>query len=203
MSPIARAKRALRRAVRDRILAMDPHARQREELALRERLATLPGYVHAATVLLYVTAFPEEIDTRPILADALRRGRRVACPRVDRAARTLVLHRIEDPGSDLVPGVLGIPEPRAGAAVVESAEIDWALVPGLAFDAAGYRLGRGAGHYDRLLPRLRADAPRWALALSPQWVEAVPREPHDIPLDGIAGAERTCIRGAVGGAENG
>ena len=68
------------------------------------------------------------------------------------------------------------------------------LVPGLAFDARGYRLGRGAGHYDRLLPRLRPEVSRWALILDCQWVEDLPVEPHDIPLDGVVSPGREIVR---------
>jgi 5-formyltetrahydrofolate cyclo-ligase len=80
---------------------------------------------------------------------------------------------------------MGIPEPGRHLAEVAPEEIDWALVPGLAFDDRGFRLGRGAGYYDRLLPTLRPDAPRWALAYDCQWIEALPNESHDQPLDGI------------------
>jgi 5-formyltetrahydrofolate cyclo-ligase len=189
----AHVKRALRRIVRDRILALEPTARAREEAELLRRVPELPGFVRAATLLLYARAFPEEIDTGPLLRDALSRGRRLVLPRVDRRAKHLVLHHVADLRRDLAPGVLGIPEPLPTCPIVDPREIDWALVPGLAFDARGYRLGRGAGHYDRLLPKLREDVPRWALALSPQWVEALPVEPHDQRLDGIAGDERTYV----------
>ena len=190
---IRAAKRALRRAVRRRILALDPEARRGEEAALLRRIPSLPGYDRAATVLLYATAFREEIETRPLLEDVLRRGRRLVLPRVDRSANRLALHHVTELERDLVPGVLEIPEPASACPLVDPREIDWALVPGLAFDRRGYRLGRGAGHYDRLLPRLRRSVPRWAAALSPQWIDALPIEPHDQRLDGIAGAERTYV----------
>ena len=83
-------------------------------------------------------------------------------------------------------GTLGIPEPRRDRPEVAPAEVDWVLVPGLGFDAECFRIGRGAGHYDRLLPTLRPDIPRWSLCLSSQWVEALPVEPHDQRLDGVA-----------------
>ena len=108
---------------------------------------------------------------------------------------------IDDLDADLEPGTLGIPEPAPDCPEVEPEAVDWVLVPGLAFDAAGYRLGRGAGHYDRLLPTLRPDAPRWALAFDCQWVDDLPVEPHDVPLDGIvsptpATSSRRSRRGA-------
>ena len=101
------------------------------------------------------------------------------------------LFRVEDPEADFTRGTLGIPEPRKSCAPVGPEEIDWALVPGLAFDARCHRLGRGAGHYDRLLPTLRPEAPRWALALDCQWDKGLPVEPHDVPLDGVVSSSRT------------
>jgi 5-formyltetrahydrofolate cyclo-ligase len=190
-------KRELRRAVIARILALDPARRRLEEAYLAERLLALPGFAAAETVLMYATAFPEEIATEPMLEEALRRGQRLVCPRVDRSARGLRLHHIEDLQADLTRGPLGIPEPRPDRPEVEPTGIDWVLVPGLAFDDRGFRLGRGAGYYDRLLPRLRPDAPRWALALDVQWVEDLPIEPHDQPLDGIASRRKTVVRAAA------
>ena len=149
------------------------------------------------TVMLYVSAFPEELRTDEYWARAYEGGKRVISPRVDRAARRLRLYRVEDPRTELRPGVLGIPEPRDDLPEVAPESIDWVLVPGLAFDEQGYRLGRGAGHYDRLLPRLRPDAVCWALCLSCQLVAGLPVEPHDMPLDGVCTPDRI-IRGDRG-----
>lgn len=184
-------KRLLRRTMVDAILATDPGERQSQNRILAERFPDLPGFDRAGTVLLYITAFPEEIDTRPMIAAAAHRGKRLVFPRVDRAARRLVLFEVESLERDFVPGVLGIPEPRMDCPTVEPDEIDWVLVPGLAFDQQRYRLGRGAGHYDRLLPMLGKDVPRWALAFDCQWVDALPVESHDVALDGVVSPSRT------------
>jgi 5-formyltetrahydrofolate cyclo-ligase len=93
-----------------------------------------------------------------------------------------------------MPGVLGILEPRASLPEIPADAIDWALIPGVAFDDRGYRLGRGAGHYDRLLPGMRPDCICWAVCLSCQLVPSLPVEPHDVPLEGITAPHRT-IRG--------
>jgi 5-formyltetrahydrofolate cyclo-ligase len=178
-------KQALRRAMIARILALDPDERRAQEGVLVDRFGTLPGLANAGTVLLYVSAFPEEIQTGPMLSRVLDREQRLVCPRVDRAERRLRLYQVEDPHRDLVPGTLAIPEPRRTCPEVAPEAIDWVLVPGLAFDDRRYRLGRGAGHYDRLLPALRPEVPRWALILDCQWVEPLPAEVHDVPLDGI------------------
>ena len=80
-------------------------------------------------------------------------GKRVLCPRVDRVGRRLRLYVVDDPARDLSPGMLGIPEPRPTCPEADPSSVDWALVPGLAFDASGYRLGRGAGLHDPCSPR--------------------------------------------------
>lgn len=187
-------KQALRRAVVGRINALDPSRRAAEEAQLAARFAGLPGFERAGSVLLYVSAFPEEIDTAPLVRQALDRGKTLILPRVDRPARRLRLYLVADPAADLRPGALGIPEPRRTCPEVGPERVDWALVPGLAFDARCYRLGRGAGYYDRLVPTLRPDAPRWALAFDPQWVDDLPVEPHDAPLDGVVSPSRTAVR---------
>ena len=95
----------------------------------------------------------------------------------------LVLHRVFDLSVDIVPGWLGIPEPRPTAPQVPPESIDWVLVPGLAFDATGRRLGYGGGFYDRLLPLLRPGVQCVAGALDLQIVDEVPASPHDRRVD--------------------
>ena len=187
-------KRTLRVEIRGRILGMAPELRRREEAALVERLPELPGFSGAETVLLYASIFPEEFDTGPMLRLALDLGKRLLCPRVVKAERRLALFAIGDLPGDFATGTLGIPEPREGLVEVGPGEVDWALVPGLGYDDRCYRIGRGAGHYDRLLTRLRPDTPRWSLCLSSQWVDELPVEPHDQPLDGVADPSRTVTR---------
>jgi 5-formyltetrahydrofolate cyclo-ligase len=181
-------KQSLRRSIRSSILALAPRVRAAEEAALFARLPTLPGYAAARTVLLYLKAFPEEIDTHLIVTQAAAAGKRVLCPRVDRLVRRLRLLQIGTPEASLTKGLLGIPEPGPGCAEVETEAVDWALIPGLAFDGRCNRLGRGGGYYDRLLPLLRPDAARWAIAYSCQLVSNLPVEPHDIAIDGVATA---------------
>ncbi|WP_406693734.1 5-formyltetrahydrofolate cyclo-ligase [Singulisphaera sp. Ch08] len=197
-------KRQLRKAMVERILALDPADRKDQEATLAARFTELPGFDASGTVLLYATAFPEEIVTQSMLEIALERGKRLVCPRVDRVQRRLRLYRVEDLNADLRRGMLGIPEPHDGCPEVEPKEVDWVLVPGLAFDARGFRIGRGAGHYDRLLPTLRHDVPRWALAFDCQMVDSLPVEPHDVALDGVVSPRTTiaCTRSNDVGADS-
>jgi 5-formyltetrahydrofolate cyclo-ligase len=190
MSDRGSRKATIRRETIARIMALSEADREFQEATLTRQFATLPGLDRAEFVLLYASAFPEEIHTAAMLNWVLAQGKRLVCPRVDRKAKQLRLHEIVNPAEDFQPGTLGIPEPRRGCPLVDPAKIDWVLVPGLAFDGRGFRVGRGAGHYDRLLPKLRPEVPRWALILDPQWVDEVPDEPHDEPLDGIISPSR-------------
>ena len=189
-------KAALRRAVVQRIMALDAADRRDQEQRLVGRLPDLPGFPLARTVLMSVAAFAEEVDTRPMLRLVLAAGKRLVCPKVIVERRELALFEVVDLERDLTAGFRGIAEPGPWCRSVGPDEVDWVLVPGLAFDRAGYRLGRGGGYYDRLLPRLPPTTPRWALILEPQWVSAVPRADHDCPVDGVADRVAIWPRGA-------
>lgn len=203
--PTTPEKRRLRVETITAILNLDEADRIEQERRILSRLVELPSYQRAETVLLYIKAFPEEIDVSPLLAEALAVGKRVICPRVDRPSRTLVLHEIRDPADDLQPGTLGIPEPRVDVPTVTPEALDWVLAPGVAFDASCNRLGRGAGYYDRLLPRIRKGVEAWTGAFDVQVLDELPVESHDAPLYGVVTATRVLIRPqslheAVGGS---
>ena len=186
-------KAAIRREAVHRVLAMSREDRQAQEASLARRLPDLPGFAGSSVILLYASAFADEIDTRAMIRATLESGQRVVLPRVNRRLKSLRLFEVADLDQDLEPGMLGIPEPRATCQPVEPSGVDWVLVPGLAFDERCGRLGRGAGHYDRLLPTLRPEVPRWALILDTQWFDDLPTEPHDQPLDGVADHRRTVL----------
>lgn len=174
-----------------KLLSLDDNERQSQQRVLDIRCLNLPGLSAASTVLAYVSSFPEEVNTRPILEFILAGGRRLVCPRVDRVERMLTLYEIKDLWKDLGKGVLGILEPTDACARISPEEIDFVLVPALAFDQRGYRLGRGGGYYDRLLPSLRADCSRWVVGFNEQWVQTLPVEQHDQKVDGVLTPDRT------------
>lgn len=125
----------------------------------------------------------EEIDPLPLMAAMRAKGATLALPVIEKKAAPLVF-RVWTPGDPLEEKMWGIREPLAEAAVVEP---DVLLVPLLAFDASGYRLGYGGGFYDRSLARLRAMKPVVAvgLAYDEQRLDAVPRESYDEPCDWV------------------
>jgi 5-formyltetrahydrofolate cyclo-ligase len=150
-----------------------------------ERLVSLPAYAAARTVLFYVDV-RGEVRTRPYLPAALTGKPGVVVPWCDEAGG-LELFRLT--GMDeLVAGKFGIPEPRSDlrrlpGRRVAAADLDLVVVPGVAFDRRGGRLGHGFGYYDRLLRQARADTPLVALAFECQLVEEVPTEAHDVFMD--------------------
>lgn len=138
-----------------------------------------------ATIALYA-AKGTEVDTRAIDALARARGAAVAYPRVVPASRTLAFHLAAP--MDLVVGAFGLREPSPTAPAVAVTDFDLVVLPGIAFDRAGGRLGWGRGYYDVTLAPLGAAPAQRPLLVGIGYAlqlltEPLPREPHDIPLD--------------------
>jgi 5-formyltetrahydrofolate cyclo-ligase len=180
------ALRDAKRAIRERVLATRDAlpARQREAASEKivERLIALPSFLAARTIFVTIP-FRNEWDSRLLAERALTLGKTLASPRVNLQSRMLSLHRVCDLSIDLAPGYRGIPEPTTLCPAVAIDEIEWLLVPGVAFDVHGRRLGYGGGYYDRLLPLLPRTAPRIAGAFEAQLVDEVPAAPHDLSVD--------------------
>lgn len=183
-APLREAKQAMRTAVAATRDALDPAWRAQASVSLVRRIAALPTFVDAGNVLL-TAPFRSEWDASPLIALALAARKVVALPRVEQSSRMLEIRRVVDPAHDIVAGHRGLPEPDTRCERVPAASIDWVLVPGIAFDRMGGRLGYGGGYYDRLLPVLPARAARVAGAFSAQIVDAVPSAPHDITMDTV------------------
>ena len=190
--------RDAKRLLRERILhsrdALPPETRRRFGDAIVASLAEREDFRRARTVLLSL-AFRSEWETRPLFRAAWTLGKTVAAPRVDRATRMLELLAVTDLERDVARGYLGIDEPVAHCERVESTAVDWVLVPGVAFDLSGHRIGYGGGYYDRLLPALRPDARRIAGAFELQIVERIPAAPHDVQVVAIVTEARTIATG--------
>ena len=179
-------KAELRGRMRRALRSMDSANRAEEAVAIRQAIRAWPTWARARTVLGYLP-LATEVDLRPLLADAIARGIRVAVPEVtsEGVFRPCLLRSLEP--ADLETGPMGIALPRRREPV-ETAEIDLALVPGLAFDVAGQRLGRGGGFYDRFLPGLRREASTVGVCFGLQRVPQVPSEKHDARVEWLATA---------------
>ncbi len=197
MSPIAAAKRAARAealARRDAAHAAGAGAARIAAAAVLRELAPMRGI---STVSAYLP-IGSELDPRPLMAALQSMGFGLAVPVIEAKGRPLRF-RAWVPGAAVIPGPFGVEVPAEGAWV----EPDLLVVPLLAFDAAGHRLGYGAGFYDRTLAALRAERAVTALgfAYAAQQVAEVPREPTDARLDAVvteAGVLRPQWSGCVG-----
>lgn len=171
------AKAALRKQVLARREALPDDARRAAELAIEKRVFALTKYERAKCVMAYMS-FGMEMDVTAIVEAIIWSGKKLVLPRVNRATKTLSLHRVENM-ADLVAGVWSIREPRADLPTVTIDAIDLVLMPGVAFDIQGNRLGYGAGFYDKLLVSTSAQPTRVAATFDCQLVDAVPTDAHD------------------------
>jgi len=161
---------------------------------------SLPGFSSAEIVCSYVD-FREEVETAGLISELLLEGRRVAVPvQQDGTAQPLVFAEIRSL-TELVPNHFGILQPpRAAARLVPTAAIPLFLVPGLAFDPAGRRLGYGLGCYDRAFADAAPGALKVGLAFELQILESVPADPHDVPMDFVVTEDRVILAAAGAGS---
>lgn len=182
---VAQAKAALRaRVLADRD-ALSSEVRAQASADITAHLVALPALAGAGRVLGY-SSFGSELDTRNLLEHVIASGRCLVLPRVDRSARRLRLYVVTSLEHDLAAGTWGIREPDPDRCrEVTLTDIDFVLVPGVAFDVRGGRLGYGGGYYDRLLADGAATLPCVAAAFALQVVDAVPREAHDRSMSAL------------------
>jgi 5-formyltetrahydrofolate cyclo-ligase len=188
-------KLVLRQAVASARDCMSVEARAEASRAIADRIGALDAFANAHAILATLP-YRSEWDATLVVRAALAAGKLVAAPRVDRHARMLQPLCIESLDDDVEAGYRGIPEPRARCAMVPLERFDVVLVPGIAFDVHGRRLGYGGGYYDRLLPLLPASSTRIAGAFELQVADSVPTAPHDTGVDWIVTERRTirCVR---------
>ncbi len=137
-------------------------------------------YINAKTVMVYISAFKEP-STIEIIRDALNRGKRVIAPISDTETETITLSYLDDI-NDLKKSAYGIFEPSV-IKPADAAAIDFILVPGLAFDKRGNRMGFGKGYYDKLLCHTAAE--KTALCYGFQLLDEIPSDEHDVPMNTI------------------
>ncbi len=182
MSSSAETKAVMRARLRAELKTHSSTLTALASVDLCARLNAFSAWQSARTVLLF---FPvaSEPDISPLLADALAASKLLALPRFNAATNGYEAVHVFDLARELVVGPFQVREPAAACPMVPLNRLDLALVPGLGFDARGHRLGRGKGHYDRLLAGFTGM--KIGVAFDFQIVAEVPREPHDIALDAV------------------
>lgn len=172
-------KQELRRAIRERKRAMTEEEIVERSNALAEKFYNTPAYQAASTIYGYLP-YNQEVRTVPMLQRALDDGKRVAVPKVyGEEMRFIYLEDL----TQVSKGYAGIPEPIADAPVAEDKQA-LVLMPGLAFDPQGHRIGYGGGFYDKFLAK-EPHHPTLALCYEFQMQAHLDTEEFDIPVDTV------------------
>lgn len=174
-------KSALRQQMRDKLAAMDATTMSAGSDAVCKALAAMNLFAKAGVVMAYLS-MPEELDVDEIVRRGPDAGKTMLVPRVEADVGRMIAIQCASLQAGLSVSSYGIREPVAGEEFPVE-RIDLIVVPGLAFDRAGNRLGRGGGYYDRFLAQPGLTAVRCAVAFDEQLVECVPAGPHDQPID--------------------
>ena len=183
---LRREKRLFRESLKKREV-------EERSAAVKKELFSLPEIIHAKVILFY-HSFDNEVSTDDMIKDLLRSGKKIALPVCLNDEGTLCPMLIRDIEKDLVVGHYGIAEPlNIRSETVEEAVIDCIVVPGIAFDHNGARIGMGKGYYDRFLKKMRDDQKKIALAYDEQVVEFIDTEDHDVQVD-IVVTDKQIIR---------
>lgn len=172
-------KKEARRQIREAVRRLTAGQRAEKSAAIRRRLRGLPELRQARVVMGFLP-LPDELDTRPILADLLAAGKRVYVPRTFVRERRMVPVRLADLGKLRV-GEYDIPEPETDETCAADA-LDFILVPGRAFDRSGNRLGRGAGFYDEFMAQPGFRAVRCGVAFACQVLPEISHNEKDLPV---------------------
>ncbi|MDD5217650.1 MAG: 5-formyltetrahydrofolate cyclo-ligase [Candidatus Omnitrophica bacterium] len=177
-------KLLLRLKLRHSLSRIQTACRKRKSRIIIGKLTRNPVFKKARNVLTYV-ALPDEVETREFILKALKSGKNVFVPAVERARKRIRIYRIESLRRDLRKGAYGIDEPlKKKARLGDPKCLDLILVPGLGFDRMGRRLGRGAGYYDRFLKRA-SGVVKVGIAFKEQVVKKIPTAKHDVRLDDV------------------
>jgi 5-formyltetrahydrofolate cyclo-ligase len=185
------SKAELRQKIRARLGQISLAVRLVESLDLCQRLEPQLQSAHS---ILFFAPLPDELDVWPLLEKLLPAKKICALPAFDSASQFYTARRVRNLETDIVTGKFGVSEPLAACEEIPLNQFDLVLVPGLAFDTNGNRLGRGRGFYDRILAA--ASGIKCGVAHDFQLLEKIPVEPHDARVDFIFTPNR-CVRRTI------
>ena len=183
----------MKQEIREEVLGKRNHipkeVRSVKNSLIKGKIFSLPEFVSSHTVLFYAS-FRSEAETSEMIKESIGSGKRVLLPKVDRENKMLRLHEIKDI-SELSSGYMGIPEPSlTNERMMSPEDVDLVIIPGVAYDYAGNRLGYGAGYYDRLLSETKKKLLVVAPAFEEQIADMIPEEEHDVKVDIIVTDKR-------------
>jgi 5-formyltetrahydrofolate cyclo-ligase len=181
-SDLSEAKRLARRVVRLATEGMALGQSEEDSSAACRLILKSTVWQRASQVMLYVP-MRGELNVNSLTENGLKDGKLIALPRFSVNKNAYEACGIDNL-SDLVPGKFGVPEPSPNSQIMDTKQLDLAIVPGVAFTALGGRLGRGGGFFDRLLADIPAK--KCGVCFEQQVYPDVPVERHDVKMDMIA-----------------
>ena len=194
MEDVQEKKRNIRYAVGKSLEAVGNDKQKELTHIIENRLFEFANFLEAKTALLYISS-AGEVATREIIRRSYQYNKIVVLPAFDTEKFQMSLMKVAKPDADLVTGPRGILEPDPEKCKPVSIDnIDIAIIPGIAFDEKGGRIGSGEGYYDRLIPKLSITTRKVSLAFERQIVPHVPMESHDKHVDIIITEQRTIYK---------
>ena len=183
MEEISAAKIQIRDDIANAISALSESEINEKTAAVENRLFAFANFLESKIALLYISE-NLEVGTDSIIQKAYSYNKIVVLPAFDPENYQMTLMKVDAFGQELIPGPRGVLEPDPSKCkVVPMDRIDIAILPGLAFDEKGGRIGLGTGYYDRLIPRLDITTRKVALTFEEQIIPQVPMESHDKHVD--------------------
>jgi len=157
---------------------------------IENRLFEFANFLESKVVLLYINC-PHEVNTHNIIRRSYQLNKIVVLPSFDTDKYEMTMHKVDNPDTDLITGWRGILEPDPSRCKhIPIDFIDIAIIPGIAFDEKGGRIGSGEGYYDRLIPKLPITTRKVSLSLESQILQQVPMENNDCHVDIIITEDR-------------
>lgn len=176
-----KTKAEIRREMLEKLKNMDKEEKERRNARIREKLFSYDRFKKANVIMSYVSK-PYEVDTWDIIKRSLEMGKKVAVPFILEQERLILPSLIVD-HRELIPGPFGIYQPHPdNLRQLNLNQIEIILVPGLAFDKQGNRIGHGQGYFDRFLKKISPNAHTIGLAYEFQILNTLPFDPEDIPV---------------------
>ncbi|MFH0926716.1 MAG: 5-formyltetrahydrofolate cyclo-ligase [bacterium] len=183
-------KRSVRKEIstlRDRLTNEELIIKSR---CIKDQLLVQPEFIKSQRIFCYLS-FRSEVKTLDIIKESLKLGKKVCVPVIDTLSLSMIASEILDINNTLTEGYYGIPEPKKDyVKEVPIREIDLVLLPGLAFDERGFRLGYGKGFYDKFLKNNTLEIHLIGLAYESQIVKLLPVDLMDVPVDKVITEER-------------
>lgn len=183
MDELRSAKEQIRKDIAKAVSGVTEKQRAEKTKAIEARLFGFANFLEARIVLLYIDG-ENEVRTKNILKNTYAFNKIVVLPAFDSERLKVSVFKVDHPDKDLLPGPRGVAQPNpARCKPVPLQKIDIAIIPGVAFDEKGARIGSGHGYYDRFIPDLPATTRKVALAFEEQILPQAPTEPHDKHVD--------------------